>query len=698
MKSHIYITLILLSGFSFSISAQQLSLQWAQRLGCGGWDYTNSMIKTSTGNYLIGGSLQGTLPNDSTHSELMYSNNAYLATCDTNGNILWQRTFGGTKFENITDMVKTPEGILISGIFQDTIRFNNELASTKAYTGGYLAMVNEQGNPIWLQNIGGLATVKQILLCSCSTGKVFIAGSFADSLQLGGVEKATTGENGLFIAMLSSDRIVSNPLVFKGTGICTLGGFSCNDSIICLAGSFSDTLYINDTTLVSFGEEDVFIALFSNDGVLKHLTTACGIGNEQVRSITFTPSGDIGITGSFDYSILIQNKILQTFGGKDIFVAVIDTTGNLKWIKSIGGVGDDLGYTITANNNDDFFLTGNFVHYLSMPDENGNLIEMDAENAFGNAFIAKYNSLGDLKASYNLPATSEDYCKSIIVNGNGTITTAGNFYQSLELQDLGGQAINLITEGERDIFILRFMDMCNNVTIDAGPDTTLCPGQSIYLVPPGSFAYYRWLPDGLPNQDLEVNQPGTYRLLVTNEFGCIASDSIKITLNQIPIAYAGNDTLIAAGENLQLMLASASNATTVEWASLGTGYFNNLNEINTIYTPSYSDISEGLVQLTLIASNQCGSGNNSFILSIDQDDDGITAFPNPTEGMVTLVCNEGIKIQSASIATQAGNVIQANITVNNSVMQYDLSAYPPGTFLFHLTTATGTVTKIINKL
>jgi len=169
-------------------------------------------------------------------------------------------------------------------------------------------------------------------------------------------------------------------------------------------------------------------------------------------------------------------------------------------------------------------------------------------------------------------------------------------------------------------------------------------------------------------------------------------------LNQIPIAYAGNDTLIAAGENLQLMLASASNATTVEWASLGTGYFNNLNEINTIYTPSYSDISEGLVQLTLIASNQCGSGNNSFILSIDQDDDGITAFPNPTESMVTLVCNEGITIQSASIATQAGNVIQANITVNNSVMQYDLSAYPPGTFLFHLTTATGTVTKIINKL
>lgn len=683
---------------TLNISAQQLSLQWAKQLGQSGWDYVNCLVPTTTGKYMIGGSLKGTLPNDSTHSELAYSNNAFLAAIDTNGHIFWQKTFGGSMFDNITSMAVTSQGILISGIFQDTIHFGEVQASTMAYTGGYLSLVNEEGNPLWLRNTGGLGVIKQILLCSNSQDVIYMAGVFADSLQLAGVEKSKYGEKGIFLSFLMPDGSELNPFVFKSTGICTLGGISCHDSLICLAGSFSDTLQINDTTLVSVGEEDVFIAMFSSSGELKHILTAVGIGNEQVMSVAFSPMGEIGITGSFDYSILMQNEILQTNGGKDIFVAVLDTTGKLNWIKSIGGIGDDSGYTITANNNNDFFVTGNFVHNISITDENGNLIEMDAQNAFGNAFIAKYDSRGELKASFNLPATSEDYCKSIIVADDGHITAVGNYYQSLKLQDLEGQFIDLVSEGERDIFLLRFKDMCNDFNVDAGIDTTLCPGQSIYLVSPGSFPYYRWLPDGLPNHDLEVIQPGTYKLLATNEYGCIASDSLQITLFPLPLAFAGNDTIIPAGETLELEEAFTTNENSLEWTSQGSGYFSNSNDIITFYSPSFGDISEGFLNITLTASNQCGTNDNSFLLTIDQDDDGITAFPNPTEGLVTLVCNEGIIIQSVSITAQAGNVIQANITVNNTVFQYDLSSYPPGTFIFHITTTSNSITKIVNKL
>jgi hypothetical protein len=698
MHPKIYLAIVLFTVVALSTSAQQLSLQWAQRFGQQGWDYVNSMIATPAGNYILGGSLKGTLSGDTTHPGLAFSNNAFLASCDTNGNILWQKTFGGPMFDNITSLASTPQGIWVAGLFQDTLLYGNKQVSTQAYTGAYIAMSDEQGNPIWLRNIGGQATIKQILLCPKPQGGAYMAGVFADSLQLAGTEMAVTGEKGFFLASLSVEGNEGTPIVIKGTGTCTLGGVDCRDSLICLAGSFSDILRFADTTLISIGEEDIFIALLTLNGEIKHLITAGGVGNEQINSLIYAPSGEIGITGSFDYSILMQDQILQTQGGKDIFVAVIDTAANLKWLKDIGGKGNDYGYCIATNTAKDYFVSGNFVHTIAMPDENGNLIELDASSAFGNAFIAKYNASGELKASFNLPATSEDFCKSLIGDPNGMITTAGNFYKALQLQGMGGFAENLVTEGERDIFVLRFMDMCRGITLDAGPDTALCLGQSIYLSPPATYPYYRWLPTGLPNQDIEVTQAGTYKLLVTDSNGCIASDSLTVTLRFLPLLYAGSDTTLTAGATLQLGQATTTDTVSLGWTSLGSGYFGNAGQLVTWYSPSNPDISEGTVLITLAATNQCGTSADSLVLSIPQDNDGITAYPNPTQGMVTLVCTEGVIIQSASITTQSGLVILANSPVNNTVFSYDLSAYPPGTFLFHLVTGPITITKVINKL
>lgn len=692
-----HILILILIGITQSISAQQLSLQWAKQFGGTGWDYVNTMVTDASGNYILGGSLKGTLKGDTTQPGLAYNNNAYLVAYDTNGKIRWQKIFGGKMFTNITSLTKTPDGALAAGIFQDTIRFDSLYTTTKAFTGAYLSLVRPIGSPVWLRNIGGLATIKQIMVSPVSQGKAYIAGIFADSLQLSGVVSTEMGEKGFFTASLLPDGSETNPLVFKGTGICNLGGITCNDSLICLAGSFSDTLRIADTTLISFGEEDIFVALFSIDGKLKHLITAGGLGNEHVKAVTFSPAGDIGICGSFDFSILMGQQIVQTNGEKDIFVAVIDTSGILKWIKSIGGKGNDYGYTINTNFNNDYFVSGNFVHNIQMLDENGNIVEMDAGSPFGNAFIAKFNSIGELKASFNLPATSEDYCQSIIIDKDGMITAAGNFYQLIQIPVVGADTINLTTQGERDIFLLHFKDLCKGIEVDAGPDTAICPGQTIYLAAPKSCLHYRWLPGGLPDNGLDATKPGTYKLLFTDKNGCIASDSLTIVLSKIPIVSAGNDTTIAAGDEFQLDHAVIVNSTSLEWMSNGNGYFGNPGMLATWYSPSMTDISNGKMQLTLSATNQCATVEDALELSIKQDDDGITAFPNPTHGLITLVSTKGMTIKSASITNQSGMVIQSNIPVNGTVLQYNLSAYPPGAFLFHLNTGTLNVTKIINK-
>lgn len=698
MKHKILIAFFISMALPFVTHAQQLAVQWAKQYGATGWDYVNSMVPTTNGGFLLGGSLKGVLPGDSIHPQLSYSNNAWLIATDSNGVAQWQKTFGGKLFENITSMSRTPYGTLVSGIFQDSLYFEELAVYSPAYSNGYISLVDANGMPIWLTSTGGAATISHILTASHASGAMFTAAAFADSLTLNGEAVSHMGEKGIYFSQIGSQGQVLQTLLFKSTGTCYLGGLACTDSVIYIAGSFSDTLHIADTLLGAMGGEDVFVAGFAYNGDLLQIIQAGGTGTERVNALALTPSGKIAITGWFDYAFLMDQHLVHGNGEKDIFVAVMDTLLKVQWLRNIGGLGDDYGYAITTNSRNEYFVSGNFVHYLQLPDENGNLIEMDASSAFGNAFIAKYDDKGNLKASYNLPATSEDYAKVLIADTNGMITTAGNFFEQMQLEGMGANIQNLNTRGERDVFLLRFLDLCNQVQVNAGADTAVCQGQSIYLVAPASYQYYRWIPGGLPNHDLQVQQAGTYKLLTTDFNGCIASDSLHVAIKPLVSAFAGNDTLIDAGLVYVTTGALAPNAISVEWISNGSGYFSNPYELVTNYSPSTDDISTGTVQLSLQATNACGNGMDTMLLSIEQDDDGVTAFPNPTPGFVTLVCTEGKTISTALITTQSGNVIENEITINGTTLQYDLSAYPPGTFLFHLSTNTGIVTKTINKL
>jgi len=697
MKLRTILLYSLIIGNSFLLKAQQLSLQWAQRAGDIGWDYASSISRSNNG-FFIGGSYKGVILGDTTQNKTLNSNNAWLSHYDTLGNLIWQKTFGGKDYDNITSLAATSQGLLVAGIFQDTLLFDLQVLASDASSSAFLGMVNSLGEPVWLRKIGEKATINSLYTTANDSDISFIAGVFKDSLTLSGALKAVYGEKGIFLNRIQSNGNDGNMQVLKCSGMISIAGLGSNDSLICIAGSYQDTLRVADTQIVSNDEADVFVALFDLNGNLRWIQTAGGIGNDHAYSVVLTNGGEIGITGYFEHSAYFGNQVIQSKGGKDIFTVIFNNDGSVKWIKSIGDISDDYGFAIATNGQNDFFVSGSYIHTIQLPDETGDLIELSSFSEFGNSFIAKYNDVGVLKASFNQPGTSEDYSRSLVVDSDGNITTTGSFYGTLQLQDNNSQPIELVSIGEKDIFVLQFKDMCKDFNLEAGTDTSFCPGQTIYLSSPGNYYSYQWFPGGLKNHDLEVNQIGSYQVVVTNEFGCIAIDSLDVSLAPVPLVYAGNDTIIEAGEPLVLGSAQSDGSDGIHWETNGDGYFYDPYSLNTSYSMSYSDISAGSVLLKLTGYNNCSSVQSSFTLSLQQEDDGITVYPNPTPGNVTLVCEENLTIQSVTISTQGANYIQFNIPVNNYYYEFDLSPYPPGTYLFHLTTNEGIITKLINKL
>ena len=82
-----------------------------------------------------------------------------------------------------------------------------------------------------------------------------------------------------------------------------------------------------------------------------------------------------------------------------------------------------------------------------------------------------------------------------------------------------------------------------------GPDTTLCPGNSIMLHAGNGYVTYKWQ-DGSADSVFKVKQPGTYFLAATDACGITFSDTIIINTHPPIPFYIGADTSICAGDTL----------------------------------------------------------------------------------------------------------------------------------------------------
>jgi hypothetical protein len=96
----------------------------------------------------------------------------------------------------------------------------------------------------------------------------------------------------------------------------------------------------------------------------------------------------------------------------------------------------------------------------------------------------------------------------------------------------------------------------------------------------------------------------------------IVSDEVVVRILPVPQVYAGADTAIISGTQLQLSSATAAYYSQLQWYTSGDGTFIDENLPSSIYVPGNSDIDSGSVMLVLNAVSECGSSSDTLYLSI----------------------------------------------------------------------------------
>ncbi|NVO04087.1 MAG: gliding motility-associated C-terminal domain-containing protein, partial [Bacteroidetes bacterium] len=146
---------------------------------------------------------------------------------------------------------------------------------------------------------------------------------------------------------------------------------------------------------------------------------------------------------------------------------------------------------------------------------------------------------------------------------------------------------------------------------NAGPDIEICFGMDTVITASGGL-FYQWTPatglnaSNIANPIASPDLTTTYIVAVSNAQGCIASDTMVLTVHPLPIVNAGKDTVICFGNSVVLN-ASATGTLTYVWTPSDS--LSNDSIFNPIANPTTSIT----YLISVIDSNGCVGTDNISI-------------------------------------------------------------------------------------
>jgi len=135
------------------------NMEWNKTYGGTGWEYAYDLVQTSDGGYALAGYTQ---------SYGAGGGDAWLVKTDANGNMEWNKTYGGTSSDYAKALVQTIDGgYALAG-------------STESFGAGaadyWLVKSDAEGNVQWNKTYGGTGDDKAEALVQTSDGGYALAG------------------------------------------------------------------------------------------------------------------------------------------------------------------------------------------------------------------------------------------------------------------------------------------------------------------------------------------------------------------------------------------------------------------------------------------------------------------------------------------------------------------------------------------
>ncbi|KQT17576.1 hypothetical protein ASG31_09250 [Chryseobacterium sp. Leaf404] len=156
-------------------------IQWQKSYGGSGNDIPQSIIQTNDGGYIFAGSSQSNDGDVSGHHGSAISYDAWIVKLNVNGIIQWQKSLGGTGGDGAYSIKEMPNGgYTFAGYSSST---DGDTVGNSGGSGNFwIVRINNVGNIIWQKSMGGsLLDYGQSMSQTTDGGFIMNGRSFSDN-------------------------------------------------------------------------------------------------------------------------------------------------------------------------------------------------------------------------------------------------------------------------------------------------------------------------------------------------------------------------------------------------------------------------------------------------------------------------------------------------------------------------------------
>jgi hypothetical protein len=245
------------------------------------------------------------------------------------------------------------------------------------------------GQVITAQRFGGSGDEQGYDVTIDPGGNVILVGTFQTQLAFGGKTVVGSSQDDAFVAAFSPGGMSLWALAIRGAGNNRAQGVTTDaQGNVYVCGLFSGSTSFGGATRVSAGASaDLFVASYTKGGIFRWVATAGEGSWDFAYDVAVAPDGDVLLTGYITGAVNFGSGPLPSKGGRDVFLARYSPSGTLRWARSFGSSGLDVGYAVDTDSAGNIVLGGSYAASINIGGAN-------VGAAPGGSLVAKLNPSG----------------------------------------------------------------------------------------------------------------------------------------------------------------------------------------------------------------------------------------------------------------------------------------------------------------
>ena len=365
----------------------QGNILWDKTYGSSKDDVVNPIIKTNDGSYVLSGY---------TKSKGAGESDIWILKLDSKGNLLWNKTYGGSNFDEATSLIQTIDG---------------------GYAiAGYTAAKGEGGADVWIikldeqGNLGEITEGKSIFTDTLIMPEILTWAKTLGEIEDDRLYSLIQNDDGGYIvagSITSKDAGSTDALVLKldkESNIVwddTYGKSDNDETIYSIIKTIDGNYMLGGITESEETGKDFWLLKIDNQGNRLWDKTYGGNDYDEARSIIQTTDGGYAAAGYTES---------KGAGREDVWIIKVNSQGNIIWDKTYGGSKIDMVSSIIQTTDGGYIVAGSTASKGA-----GSL----------NFWILKLDEKGDLIWDRTFGGRGSEMSRSIIQTNDGGYAVAG---------------------------------------------------------------------------------------------------------------------------------------------------------------------------------------------------------------------------------------------------------------------------------